>query len=339
VSGDGWNCDHSGGVVTCTRSSFSTGAAPGIVITVTAPVSNGTITNTAVVTSTTTDPLPANNTDAEQTRVIVPGAEQADLAITATDNPDPVNASAPLTYTLAVSNSGLDTAVVVTVTDLLPSRAAFGSVSGEGWNCDHAGGVVTCSRPTLAVGVAPGIVIAVAAPASGGTISNTAWVTSTTTDPDLTDNASTEQTIVTPPAAEQADLSIAKADGPDPVSASATLIYTLTVSNGGPYTATDVTVIDMLPPEVTFGGVLGDGWNCDHAGGKVTCGRSDLGVMTAPDIVISVTAPQSGGMIINGVVVSGQEVDPNLEDNTATAYTQVNSVAVHHLVYLPLIVK
>jgi uncharacterized repeat protein (TIGR01451 family) len=44
-----------------------------------------------------------------------------------------------------------------------------------------------------------------------------------------------------------ADLSITQADDPDPVSAGANVTYTLSISNAGPSTATNLTVTDTLP--------------------------------------------------------------------------------------------
>src|SRR3989475_265282 len=65
----------------------------------------------------------------------------ADLSITKTDNPDPVNAGATLTYTVTVTNSGPSTAANVQVTDNLPAGVTFQSASGTGWTCMQAGGV------------------------------------------------------------------------------------------------------------------------------------------------------------------------------------------------------
>src|SRR3989441_699057 len=65
---------------------------------------------------------------------------QADLSITKTDNPDPVNAGATLTYTVTVTNSGPSTAANVQVTDNLPAGVTFQSASGTGWTCMQAGG-------------------------------------------------------------------------------------------------------------------------------------------------------------------------------------------------------
>src|SRR5256712_2190391 len=64
----------------------------------------------------------------------------ADLSITKTDNPDPVNAGATLTYTVTVTNSGPSTAANVQVTDNLPAGVTFQTASGTGWTCMQAGG-------------------------------------------------------------------------------------------------------------------------------------------------------------------------------------------------------
>src|SRR2546422_465891 len=77
---------------------------------------------------------------------------QADLSITKTDNPDPVNAGATLTYTVTVTNGGPSTAANVQVTDNLPAGVTFQSASGTGWTCVQAGGVVTCTRGSVVPG-------------------------------------------------------------------------------------------------------------------------------------------------------------------------------------------
>src|SRR5207247_8422340 len=88
---------------------------------------------------------------------------QADLSITKTDNPDPVNAGATLTYTVTVTNGGPSTAANVQVTDNLPPGVTFQSASGTGWTCVQAGGVVTCHRGLVAPGRAPAIHLTVRA--------------------------------------------------------------------------------------------------------------------------------------------------------------------------------
>src|SRR2546425_381911 len=120
---------------------------------------------------------------------------QADLSITKTDNPDPVNAGATLTYTVTVTNGGPSTAANVQVTDNLPPGVTFQSASGTGWTCVQAGGVVTCAGGSVAPGGAPPITITVT-PAICGTLTNRATVSSTTIDRSEANNTATATTTV-----------------------------------------------------------------------------------------------------------------------------------------------
>jgi uncharacterized repeat protein (TIGR01451 family) len=310
AGGSGWACSGTT-TVTCTRATLAVGAAPGIVVSVTA-ASPGTLVNSASVTSATPDPASANNTSAAvQTTVVA-----ADLSITKT-GPASVNASAGFSYTLTVSNAGPNTASSVSVSDLLPSGTTLVGASGTGWNCSGAT-TVTCTRGSLAVGTAPSIGIAVTAPAEGTTLSNAASV-SATGDPNSTNNISaTVQTTVTP----QADLSITKS-GPASVNVTSQIGYTLTVSNAGPSTASAVSVSDALPTGTTLVSASGTGWSC---GGSTTvsCTRASLAVGSAPSIVILVTAPAEGTTLSNSASVSSTTSDPNTANNTsATVQTVV----------------
>src|SRR4029450_9244860 len=107
----------------------------------------------------------------------------ADLTIAKGDAPDPVNAGAILTYTLIVTNNGADAAAGLTVTDDLPSNVAFVSATGTDWTCNLSSGKVVGARTSLGVGAAPPITITVTAPAAGGTITNTASIAATSSDP------------------------------------------------------------------------------------------------------------------------------------------------------------
>src|SRR2546425_348742 len=120
---------------------------------------------------------------------------QADLSITKTDNPDPVNAGATLTYTVTVTNGGPSTAANVQVTDNLPAGVTLQSASGTGWTCIQAGGGVTCTRGRVVPGGAPPVALP-GTPAVWGTITNRATVSSTTIDPSAANNTATTSTTV-----------------------------------------------------------------------------------------------------------------------------------------------
>jgi uncharacterized repeat protein (TIGR01451 family) len=134
----------------------------------------------------------------------------------------------------------------------------------------------------------------------------------------------------------QADLGITKADSPDPVQVGGNLTYTLTVTNHGPQTATGVTVVDNLPVGVSF---VSASAGCVELDGVVTCSVADLPVDGVVEITIVVTADVEG-VITNTATVSGLEVDPNPENNTATQETTVNPAGPTIFdFYLPLVMK
>ena len=318
ASGTGWTCGQAAGVVTCTRASAPTGAAPTITINVTAPAAAGSLVNTATVSAATTDPDLTNNTDQITTTVTA----VADLSLIKT-GPATVAANGAIAYTLAVSNGGPSTATSVSVADTLPAGVSFVSASGTGWTCGQAAGVVTCTRASLALGAAPAITVNVTAPASAGSLVNTATVSAATTDPDLTNNTDQITTTVT----AVADLSLTKT-GPATVAAGGAVAYQLAVSNGGPSAATTVSVSDTLPPGVGFVSASGTGWTCGEAAGVVTCTRPSIGAgNTAPTVTINVTAPAAAGSLVNTATVSAATTDPDLTNNTDQTTTTVTALA------------
>ena len=124
-------------------------------------------------------------------------ATMADLSIAKSDDVDPIVAGNTLTYTVAVTNAGPDAATTVSVTDTLPAGVTFASATGTGWMCGEAAGVVTCTRPTLAVGPAPDITIGVTVDVgTTGLITNTVDVAATTADPTPGNDSTTEGTTV-----------------------------------------------------------------------------------------------------------------------------------------------
>jgi uncharacterized repeat protein (TIGR01451 family) len=140
--------------------------------------------------------LPASSTQcmsATELGQIVNFATATDLSITKDTTATIAFGSNPITYTLSVSNLGPSPANTVSVSDTLPAGAAFISASGTGWSCNQAGGVVTCTVATLPVGAAPVISLTMNAPSAGGaTLSNTATVSSATTDTNRANNSSTK---------------------------------------------------------------------------------------------------------------------------------------------------
>jgi uncharacterized repeat protein (TIGR01451 family) len=313
------------GTGTITGQNFSAALgtlAPGASATVTivaavAGTATGTISNTASVTATQTDSNNANNSATDTTTA----TPQIDLQITKTDTPDPVIAGNQLTYTIQVTNAGPSTATGVTVTDVLPGTVTFVSGTSTVGTVSNSSGTVTGTIGTLASGASATVTLVVnVAPTARGTISNTATVTGTQTDTNSANNSAT----TTSTANGNIDLTIAKVDSADPVIAGNTLTYTVTVTNNGPSTATNVVVTDVLPSSLTFGSATASQGTVSNNAGTVTANVGTLAPGATATITIVTNVPSSitQQSLSNTATVTATETDTNATNNSATQTTQ-----------------
>ncbi|GEM_PF-648534 len=127
--------------------------------------------------------------------------EIADVTIVKTANAPFVRVGNSLTYTLTVTNLGQFTAKDVVVTDDLPTDAGFVTASGAGWSVGFAGGIVTATRATLAVGAPSSILVTITVPAVSNSLLNHTHVSSSTPDsnPLNNDSSVTTPVIIDPP--------------------------------------------------------------------------------------------------------------------------------------------
>ncbi|MDH3362377.1 MAG: DUF11 domain-containing protein, partial [Gammaproteobacteria bacterium] len=328
------SCSESGGTVSCDLGDLSNGSSATIDITVTAPATPQTVTNTAVVSAAEPDSDSADNTSAEDTDVINP--PPADLELTQTDSPDPVVAGNSLTYVLTVSNLGPGPATLVELTDTLPAGVTFQSATPSIGSCSESGGTVTCDLGTIGNGVSENVTIVVTAPALAGVITNSASVTTARVDPNSANNSASADTTVTIPG--EADLALTQSDSPDPVLVNQTLSYSLLVNNLGPDDATAVVMVDTLPATAAFQSVVTSQGSCVHSGepsgGTVTCTLGTIASGQDATIDILVTAPSSAGSITNNASVSASSDDLNAANDTSGENTTVENLHVNQLCYL-----
>ncbi len=316
--------ESSPGMVTCDLGRVPAGVARPVVIVVTVPSSmaHGSELNNLVVTSgDRDDPNSGNNGDSETTIVI----RGTDLTIAKADSDDPVVAGRSLTYTLIVTNRGPSDATAVRAHDLLPSGVIFDSASSDP-NCAPAGAAILCTLGDLGAGQSATATIVVTVPSStaqGTSLSNWAIVSGDENDPQSSNNTASENTAVI----RAADLSLSKADAPDPVLVGETLTYTLVVVNGGPSDASGVQVNDTLPLSVTFNSAASDSRCTEAAPGSVNC---SIGGLAAGDVVtlnlvvtVSLDAPHSA-VLTNTASAGASESDPDGGNNDATAITTVH---------------
>ncbi|MGA8013871.1 MAG: C25 family cysteine peptidase [Candidatus Acidiferrales bacterium] len=337
----GWSCSAPAvgatGVINCTDADIPAGAPGATTFTVIVQVNGGTATGTQIAdtisaTSDTNDPILANNSATVLT--IVGAANTANLLITNVGSPNPVLAGNNITYTVVVTNNGPATSNTVAFTEALPANTSFVSVAATsgtaGWTC--SGSSISCTIPTFASGASTTFTVVVkvgAATPSGTIITDTATVSAATTDPNPSNNVATVTTVVA--TAGQADLALTKTGTPNPVLAGNNLTYTITVTNNGPATATNVTMQDTLPPSTSFVSITTPaGWACPApSGGFQNCTNSSVGANTTATftMILKVTAGTAPGTAItnSAMVSSSGTSDPTNANNSASTTSNVAS--------------
>ncbi|MCY6958952.1 DUF7507 domain-containing protein [Clostridium brassicae] len=286
----------------------------------------------------TTDELVNQNpspTD-EDTRSIGPASDgevedyyleiipEADVSVVKTSSPDPVAAGELLTYTITVTNAGPSDAENVSLQDIVPPEMLNAEFSIDGgltfnpWVSPYnIGSLVSGSSVTI-------LIRGIVDPSyTGGSLSNTATVSSTTPDPDPTNNTSTVVTQVE----TSADLSITKTVNPDPVVAGEEATYTITVNNAGPSDALNVILTDVIPacilnPEFSLdGGVTFNPWVSPYVIGIIAAGA------TVTILIRGTVDPSCTGTITNTARVDSTTPDPDPTNNETTIVTPIDTSA------------
>ena len=313
------------GTVNCTLASFAPGSATFSITVHISPGATGTvISNTANATTTTTDPNPVNNTST----VLTNATASADVSIVKSA-PAAASNGSNLTYSINVTNNGPSDAASVTMADTLPPNTTFVSESqltGPAFICTNPApggtGAVSCSIATLTAGTSAtfSIVVQIAVAAPLGPSSNTATVTASSADPNPANNSSTAVTSIV---LATADLSITKTPAPGPYGTGQPLTYTIVVSNGGPSTATAVTVTDVLPAGTTFQSAT-PGGACSGTT-TITCNAGTLASGASATFTLTVTLPSSVGPVTNTATVTAAAttIDPNPSNNSASSTVTV----------------
>jgi uncharacterized repeat protein (TIGR01451 family) len=120
----------------------------------------------------------------------------ANLSITKVADNNPISLGDYLTYTITVTNIGPSEATNVTMSDTLPVEVAFFSATPSQGTCSGTTEII-CALGSLANSASATVTIIVHATQTG-TFRNTASVTATETDPDLTNNSASWDTTVNP---------------------------------------------------------------------------------------------------------------------------------------------
>ena len=160
------------------------------------PFDTGELTHTVTVSADQFDPT-SPSTVTETTQVVA----EADLSLSMNAQPNPVQVQSELTYQMIVSNNGPDEAKNINLQNELPNGVQFVSaqVNTETTPClfEEVSRTVNCTISSLAAG-SESVMMTVVVPNSGGvTLTNTATVNATISDPHLDNNSQSQQVEVT----------------------------------------------------------------------------------------------------------------------------------------------
>ncbi len=320
---------HNAGAITADLGTIASGASANFTIVVDGPVTfPETVTFTLNAATTSTDPTLTNNTFTATTAVTAP---VANLSIVVVDSPATlvVPPGGDITFTATINNTavGNNDAADVVVTATVPPEYDFVSVSAPA-TYDSGTRVITANLGTVTFGSSPQIIAVVnrTAPVTGSTTVTFPWtVTSSASDPVLTNNTDNELTTVRE---NQAALAITNVDSPDPIAIppGGNINYLITVTNSqsattDPAGAANVTVTGVLPPEVTFVSI-------DPPGTYDSLTRTistNLGTVSngAPASFNVVVSADTIGSAVFPVTVATTTFETNTTNNTATATTTI----------------
>jgi len=338
----GWSCPSlavgHGASFTCTAANFAASATSIFTIVLKAGsaqfgINNQTINETFTTGSDWGDPNNANNAVVVSTSYVTP---HADIQITGSDSPDPVNPDGNITYTVTVTNAGPDAAANATMSVVLNNTLRYQSITiPAGWTCPALvvgqGSGFTCHNTSMAVSTSVFTVVLNAGFNQFGpnntTINQLFTASSDVADPNNANNAVTVSTAYVAP---HADMQITGSDSPDPVAPDGNITYTINVTNAGPDAAANAAMSVVLNNTLTYQSItIPAGWTCPALvvgqGSGFTCHNTSMAVSTSVfTVVLKAGFNQIGpnNTTLNQLFTAGSDAaDPNNANNAVTVST------------------
>lgn len=278
--------------------------------------------------ATISSPTNVDNNPANDALPVSPAVEAgADLVVSKQDNrpTGSIPAGGTLNYTLKVVNNGPDATGAIRLVDNLPAASNFAFVrsAGADWDCSLLGTTLTCLYTGPAkLGPLPDVTVSGRVLATGGTITNTAFVVvdgNGVQDPRPNNNTATPVvTNIEPGADFEAEKSM-----PGTIIQGETVNITLGIRNRGPLAVAGASIVDVISPNFQIGTLPA---GCTASGNTVTCIAGMLATGENQDFIIPVTAlTPTAGTVVNSAVVTlpAGVTDPTPDNNTSNVSYEI----------------
>jgi uncharacterized repeat protein (TIGR01451 family) len=248
--------------------------------------------------------------------LLAAAAGEADIGVVLeanTDDDSPARVGQNLYYVFWIANAGPSKATNVTVV-LKPGSATVVRIPPE---CSVIGQEVHCAYGTLEADYPPPWGYITVHPTSIGTLTGSASVSATETDPNPDNDSATVTKDIQ---AALADLAVSVIAPPGPARVGVDLIYSLTVVNKGPSEATNATFTDTLGDVVVK--ELAPG--CSRTADKITCNLGTVPVQNSSQpIAFAIVRPNTAGILVNSATVSTPVTESDTGNNSASINTPV----------------
>ncbi|HFQ14975.1 MAG TPA: DUF11 domain-containing protein, partial [Rhodobacteraceae bacterium] len=227
--------------------------------------------------------------------------DSADLQVTVTGPAENTEYGTETVYAVTVQNLGTSSAANVQLMDALPTGATFVSADMAYTLVD---GEYVFDLGTLASGASQVVNITATLPAAAGQVTNDAYVTSDTYDPEGSNNQASLETLLVEPG-PKVDLAVSHGTMPTGLAVGDSFTYDVTVTNNGSIDASGVRLVETLTnADIGFRGVV-----------NKYIGALAVGASHTETINGTVT---SSGEVYGFTEATSTEVDADLSDNTET---------------------
>lgn len=236
-----------------------------------------------------------------------------DLQIEASLSPGEVRPGDRLHSSFTFRNAGSAPAHGVVIEGVYPSGTVFHSANplpDSGTGTWFVGDLAPGEQRVISVELDTATSVA-------GTLVLSGSIQGSETDPVPVDNQAAAIAEVVP----VADIAVLITDSPDPSASGQPIVYSVTMTNDGPSTASAVTLTFHLPDGLSLGSVLPDLGSCED-GAPTVC---HLGSLPAGDSVgIEISGnPGTTGTLRMSATAHANEEDPNESNNLFTVTTNV----------------